>query len=157
MKEYFESNREYKFIADGETGLCNIRCGDRYEIIALDEEDDCYGYQWIITSAVCIESVAVRMIRQFLKGLKVKGLTQKRTSKLLGAYDANALEEIIANSSALAILNPSPELRNRIYAAVTSKQIFVRIMKFLYDLFTREIAQFQTADRVISGGRWKNP
>lgn len=183
-KAYFESSREYKFIADNEIGLGNIRCGDRYEIAALDEEDDCYGYQWIITSAVCIEPVAVRVIRQFLTELKVKGLTQKRISKLLAAYGANTLEEIIANSSALDILAPLPELRNRIYAAVTSKQIFARIMKFLeerkvdcrlavpifeqygdsalvsissnpYDLFTKGIAQFRTADRIFLEGGGK--
>ena len=105
QKLYREGGIEYKFRAKAISALENISPGDIYKVTAKEVLDPVHGYQWQVITAEQIEPAVIQEIRKFLMQLREKSITPKRCDILLKAYGAKALDTILADRSALDILD----------------------------------------------------
>ena len=128
QKRFFETGMEYKFVTSAIPGLKNARLGDIYEVTVVEELDPQYGYQWQIKSADHVESIVIRVIRDFLSQIKV---TSKSRDTLIKTYGTKALGTILADPSALDVLKIKPNSKLQIRLAIVENRSFVELLAFL--------------------------
>ena len=128
---YRESDLEYRFVSVATPGLADAHAGDIYRIRAKEVSDPQYGYQWQITLAERVESAAVHTIQIFLAQTGGKYLTPKRRRTLIKAYGEKLLDTILADPSALDIINAPTDSKRMIRRIVMENKGFATLLAFL--------------------------
>ena len=131
QKLYRESEMEYKLVAEDVPSLTDACRGDLYRVRVKEELDTRYGYQRRISSAERVESALIHTIQSFLSQIRERCLTPKRRDALIDAYGAKTFDAILANPSSLDIIKAEPNIKHRIYRAITEKRDFSVLLAFL--------------------------